>query len=224
MTAPNLTLIMTDDGSKSILRADIDEAYHSTRGAMGESMYVFIDKALNYFHEVTGKKNISILEVGLGTGLNALLTAKRAAELDLDITYYGLEPFPVPSEIYRQLDYGVNDLESEWLQKIHEAKWEELVPISDHLSLQKFQVGLEAFAQKPPIDIVYFDAFAPSKQAALWDIENLRKCFELLENQGVLTTYCAQGQFKRNMAAVGFEVQTLLGALGKKEMVRGVKI
>ncbi|MEQ8237789.1 MAG: tRNA (5-methylaminomethyl-2-thiouridine)(34)-methyltransferase MnmD [Cyclobacteriaceae bacterium] len=224
MTAPNLQLIMTNDGSKSILRTDIDEAYHSTRGAMGESLYVFIDKALNYFHEATGKKNISILEVGLGTGLNALLTAKRAASLDVAITYYGLEPFPVPSEIFRQLDYGENDLENAWLQKIHDSKWEELVPINDHLSLQKFQLGLEDFSHHPPIDLVYFDAFAPSKQAALWDIENLRTCYQLLEPQGVLTTYCAQGQFKRNMAAVGFEVQTLPGALGKKEMVRGVKL
>lgn len=223
MRSPNLKLITTDDGSKSVFREDLNETYHSSRGAKGESDYVFIQKALNYFQEVTGKRQISILEIGLGTGLNAFLTARRAEELQIDINYYGIEPYPLPYEIHNDLAYGDNDQENLLLKSIHSSKWEELTPLTDHFRLQKFKTSLEEFFINKPIDIVYFDAFAPSKQPELWSLQNLRKCFELLGHQGVLTTYCAQGLFKRNMAEVGFDVQTLEGALGKKEMVRGVK-
>ena len=223
MTSPNLKLIITDDGSKSLLREDINETYHSMKGAKGESDYVFIKQALNFYYNQTGKRKISILEVGLGTGLNAFLTALRASELIIEVNYFGLEPFPVPYECYHQLDYGTDESENNLFKKIHDAKWEELVPITENFSLQKFKIGLEDFFINKPMDIVYFDAFAPSKQEALWSPENLRKCYELLGHQGVLTSYCTQGLFKRSMAEVGFEVQTLEGALGKKEMVRGVK-
>lgn len=223
MSSPILTLITTEDGSKSIHREDLDETYHSTRGAMGESKYVFIEKGLQHYYEKTGKRKINILEIGLGTGLNALLTAMYAMDNQLDISYFGLEPFPVPYAIYNELDYGNDKDESTWIKSIHSSKWEEPIVINDHFKLTKSKIGLEDYFNPKMMDVVYFDAFAPSKQAALWAVENLRKCYEMLVNLGLLTTYCAQGQFKRNMAEVGFEVETLEGALGKKEMVRGVK-
>jgi len=223
MTSPNLKLITTEDGSKSVLRKDLNETYHSIRGARGESEYVFIEHAFDYYYKQTGKRKLSILEVGLGTGLNAFLSAKYALTSSIDVVYYGLEPYPIPFEIYSELNYGQNQKENDLLTSIHSSSWEKANSIAEHFELHKFKTTLEDFFINKPIDIVYFDAFAPSKQAELWSLENLRKCYELLTNHGVLTTYCAQGQFKRNMSEVGFEVQTLPGALGKKEMVRGVK-
>lgn len=222
---PQLKLIITEDGSHSLYREDLKETYHSFHGAKGESMHVFIDQGLDYLREA-GIKNVRVFEVGLGTGLNALLAANYASHHQVSVDYHSVEPIPVPKEIYNQLNYASNPEEAALLQKIHESDWEESIKIHEWFSLAKYEKRLEDIKLhdfENSFDVIFFDAFAPGKQAELWRLENLELCFALLNPGGILTTYCAQGQFKRNLATAGFEVQTLKGALGKKEMVRGMK-
>lgn len=228
MTNTGLKIITTEDGSHSLLREDLNETYHSFHGARGESLHVFIQHGVRYVLEnFPEKRNIRVFEVGFGTGLNAFLVARLAQESNILIDFHTVEPIPVPEDIFMKFNFGATDEEKHMLQQIHRAEWEQPIQLNKNFQITKYKATLEGFnIEKKPadgFDVVFFDAFAPSKQAEIWSLENLKKCCDLLRGGGILTTYCAQGQFKRNLATVGFEVQTLKGALGKKEMVRGVK-
>lgn len=221
---PPLRLIVTQDGSHSLLREDLNETYHSFHGAWSESTYVFVEQGLAHFHSLTGKTALAILEVGFGTGLNALLAWQYAQTHHLNLHFQTLEPWPVPPALYAQLNYGEHAQHREMLRQLHEADWKTTEHMDGQFTLTKHPLPLEQFETADRFELIFFDAFAPSKQAEVWSLDNLRKCFELLKLGGMLTTYCAQGQFKRNLASVGFQVEILRGALGKKEMVRAVKV
>ncbi len=217
-----IKIITTEDGSHSLYDEELNETYHSTRGARGESMHVFIREGLEYWLSKNQREEVCILEIGLGTGLNAFLTAQFAESRKMKVHFTSLEPFPIESQVYENLNFHTSTYEKELLQEIHKSEWEMEQVVTPFFKLKKTKTKLEDFSSDARFNIIYFDAFAPSKQPEVWSLENLEKCFSLLESGGALTTYCAQGQFKRNLAEAGFEVETLQGAMGKKEMVRGV--
>ncbi len=216
---PKLTLQSTEDGSHTLYREDLNETYHSHKGARAESLYVFIEQGVKYL-QAQGRNNIGIFEVGFGTGLNAWLAWQFAKENDIRISYCGVEPFPVPKPIWEVLNYSP-DLAS--FQSLHQAAWGTQHSLDNHFLFIKLQQTLEQYEDSVSADVVFMDAFAPSKQPDIWSKANLLKCYNLLTNKGVLVTYCAQGQFKRDLKSIGFQVQSLPGALGKKEMVRAIK-
>lgn len=220
----SIKIITTEDGSHSLFDDQLNETYHSTRGARGESLHVFIKEGLAYLLDKEPLTEVHILEVGLGTGLNAFLTAQFAKERKTKILLTSLEPYPIQPEIYQNLNFHRSQMEQELLLQIHDGDWERDLELTPHFSLHKSIARLEEFQSSAAFDLIYFDAFAPSKQPDVWSIENLRKCHAFLREGGVITTYCAQGQFKRNLSDAGFKVETLQGAMGKKEMVRGVKM
>ena len=220
---PKLKLITTQDGSHSLMREDLNETYHSFHGAMGESQYVFIEQGLDWRAQQGNAQSLKVFEVGFGTGLNAYLVAEWAVKNEVEIEFHSVEPFPVPRELYEQFNYAKSEAGNQLLQQLHNVPWDSLQNIHDHFSLVKYTSTLEEFRSSLKFDLIFFDAFAPSKQAEVWSLENLQKCFEMTNAGGYLTTYCAQGQFKRNLAEAGYEVETLKGAMGKKEMVRGLK-
>ncbi len=219
-----IRIITTEDGSHSLFHEELKETYHSTRGARGESLHVFIKEGLSHWLSMHESKQVRILEIGLGTGLNAFLTGKEAEARGQQILFTSLEPFPLEQTIYENLNFHQSELEKALLMKIHESRWENVEEQSEHFSLFKRETRLEAFSSMEKYHVIYFDAFAPSKQPEVWSLHNLKKCYELLEPDGILTTYCAQGQFKRNLVEVGFKVEILPGAMGKKEMVRAEKM
>lgn len=53
----------TDDGSHTLYVPELDEHYHSTHGAIQESMHVFIDAGLRH----CTSEEINLLEIGFGT-------------------------------------------------------------------------------------------------------------------------------------------------------------
>lgn len=223
-------IITTEDGSHSLYHEELKETYHSFHGALQESQHVFIEKGLRFWRTKEGlPTSVKIFEVGFGTGLNALLAAQFASDNKVNISYTGLEPFPLEESLIEQLNYSSQILPSEakdlddMFHKIHSADWENEVEISPYFKLTKYKTKLEDYSlTKDRFDIVFFDAFAPNKQAELWEIDILQKCFDLLKKGGVFTTYSAKGQLKRDLKSVGFELETLPGPPGKKEMVRGI--
>lgn len=219
-----IELITTGDGSHSLLNTDLDETYHSRHGALQESKYVFIKQGLDFFYEKTHEKNISILEVGFGTGLNAWLTLQRAQELNIHIHYTTLETFPLPSTLWPSLNYAAGSaFENEFL-KVHQAAWEKSEVITPNFTLHKVEKSLQDFeASGKQFDIVYFDAFAPNKQPELWEAPILGKVASMLSSNGVFVTYCAKGQLKRDLKSFGLEVESLAGPPGKREMVRALR-
>ena len=213
-------LVITNDGSHSIYNPEVNETYHSKHGAIVEAEYVFIKNGLL----AENKKQFSILEVGFGTGLNALLTAQKAQQKKISINYHGIELYPVPKESYIQLNFTklIGEEKSKLLQ-LHECKWEKEHIINNFFKLTKNEIALENYTSKTKFDIIYFDAFSPKKQAELWTAEVFQNMYDLLKEDGFLVTYCAKGVVKRTMKAVGFEIVVLDGPPGKRQMTRANK-
>jgi tRNA U34 5-methylaminomethyl-2-thiouridine-forming methyltransferase MnmC len=219
----NRKIISTEDGSSTVFLSELNQHYHSIHGAMQESLHVFMKMGWNVVAE--SERQIDILEIGFGTGLNALLVLEECLRDDSKIvSYTSLENYPLAIEEVKQLNYVQNDLKKELFLRLHESVWNEEVKIVDNFSLNKIRVRLEDFI--PVVNkynLIFFDAFAPDFQPELWTEEIFRKLFLSMKCGGILVTYCAKGQVRRNMIAAGFTVERLEGPPGKREMLRGIK-
>lgn len=223
----SIKIIETKDGSHSLLNESLNETYHSTHGAVQESIHVFIQNGLNFWIEKNKSKELAILEVGFGTGLNALLTLKESIEQKIKIRYTSLEAFPVESSLVRQLNYPSLvpfDSSEEKFYALHQCEWNKEVAITPDFVLEKQEAKLQEIdLGTKKYDLVYFDAFAPAKQPEMWDISVLDKVANSLKENGVFVTYCAQGQLKRNLKSLQLQVESLPGPPGKREMVRAIR-
>ena len=176
-------------------------------------------------HSASKLKTIKVLEIGFGTGLNAILTFLKAQEINQPIDYVGVEAFPVSSEELAQLNYSERlNIDARLFDKFHDSSWEDLHFISERFTLQKQQKYFKDISVKETFDVIYFDAFGPRVQSELWTEDVFKIMFNALKNNGVLTTYSAKGSVRRAMQTVGFEVERLPGPPGKREMLRGNKI
>jgi tRNA U34 5-methylaminomethyl-2-thiouridine-forming methyltransferase MnmC len=222
----NIEIRTTQDGSHTLYNFDLNENYHSIFGALDESAHVFIEAGLKPV--LAQKDGIFILEIGFGTGLNAWLTLREVENTDKIITYMGVEPYPVPQHVAQQLNYPQltgqqHSPLSQLYQRLHEAQWNATHVISPQFHLRKIPQQVEHFKPYWLFDLVYFDAFAPTKQPEMWNRAILEKIYEITVPGGVLVTYCAKGQFKRDLKEIGWQVETLPGPTGKREMTRAFK-
>lgn len=216
-----IKIIVTADGSHSLFNEALDEPYHSRHGAVQESLHVFIDHGFRHLVQTQQPKLVSILEVGFGTGLNALLTLAEAIESDIAVAYTSLETYPLSQEVWVKLNYpDTNNL----FKELHQAEWEKWSQINSQLSLLKLEKSLQDVELAPlQYDLIYFDAFAPNKQPELWELTVLDKVVKTLKSGGMFVTYCAKGQLKRDLKSLGLIVESLPGPPGKREMVRALK-
>ena len=215
-------IVKTSDGSTTIHLPDWNENYHSTHGAIQESKHVFIDKGLS----IISKPEISILEIGFGTGLNCFLTLLEAEKRKISINYVGVEAYPVTEEEAVQLNYvselNVGDKQTVFNQ-LHQVSWDENHDILIEFSLEKRKQFFKDITAEDQFNLVYFDAFGAEHQPELWSLEIFRIMFKAMKEDGVLVTYCAKGSVRRAMQEVGFIVERLDGPPGKREMLRATK-
>ncbi|WP_299057879.1 tRNA (5-methylaminomethyl-2-thiouridine)(34)-methyltransferase MnmD [uncultured Polaribacter sp.] len=212
-------ILITSDGSSTIHLPDWDEQYHSKNGSINETYHVFINCGLK---EVTAE-NVSILEIGFGTGLNCFITYLEANK---NIKYVGVEAYPVtPEEVEKMNFINVLDAEneSEAFKKIHQVSWEKEHQISERFSLTKRKQFFEDITDKEAFNLIYFDAFGARVQPQLWTVEIFQKMYNALKENGILVTYSAKGSVRRAMQEVGFVVERLPGPPGKREMLRATK-
>lgn len=219
-------IVPTKDGSNTLKSSQFDALYHSINGAIQESQIVFIEAAL--YHKAAQQSALSILEIGLGTGLNAFMTYLEAQKQGWQIQYTGIEAYPIDAITAQQLNYPILLEASEedaalFLELHQEAAAQTRVVLSPSFSFSKVVQPFEALDAVEQYDIIYYDAFAPSIQPHLWEEEQLKKIYQALKVGGVLTTYCAQGAFKRTLKSIGFTLEALPGPAGKREMTRAVK-
>jgi len=217
-------IIDTQDGSHSVLAEEFGVSYHSKYGAIQESMHVFIEAGLRY-RAVEGQ-SLSVLGIGFGTGLNALLTCIEAEKNNLSIRYTAVEAYPLSLDFIRQLNYTQElglDPKDNFFTQIHEYTWENRLTIHPFFSIVKNKKKFEEIEMEDMYDVIYFDAFAPNAQPELWETPLLEKMYKALRINGVLTTYCAKGVVKRTLKSVGFTIEALPGPPGKREMTRAVK-
>ena len=220
-------IITTADGSKTIQIEDWNEQYHSVHGAIQEANHVYIKHGLLFFSSeilAQQKHDISVLEIGFGTGLNAMLTLLKAEELNQPINYVGVEAFPISSEELKQLNYAQElDVSEEKFNQLHDCTWEERHQISEVFQLEKRQLYFDQISEENVFDVIYFDAFGARVQPELWTEVIFKIMYKALKPNGVLTTYAAIGHVRRTLIALGFEVERLDGPPGKRHMMRAIK-
>ena len=215
--------IRTADGSPSLRIPDWDESYHSVHGALQESTHVFIRMGLEH---VPSKATLDILEMGFGTGLNALLTAVHPRLNDLKVRYTGLEAFPLTEAEWQHLDYPSLLEASNALhiyERLHRSPWDHFTEITPEFKLRKRTLDFRQFHELEAYDLIYFDAFGARVQPELWTVTLFERMFAGLRAGGVLVTYAAKGSVRRAMQEVGFSVERLAGPPGKREMLRATK-
>jgi tRNA U34 5-methylaminomethyl-2-thiouridine-forming methyltransferase MnmC len=214
-------LVITKDGSHSIYVHELDEHYHSVHGAITESRHVFIEAGLKQFMN----RQIRILEMGFGTGLNALLTLAEANQSDISIYYTGIEKYPLEKTITESLNFEslTDHTVTGMLKLIHDSPWHQEVLIKPGFILKKLQCDMHEMELIDEFDLVYFDAFAPEKQPELWTKDLFSKIFLSMKSNSILTTYSSKGMVRRNLEAAGFRVEKIPGPSGKREITRAYK-
>ena len=183
---------------------------------------MFIQAGLNYSKDVFPETPLRILEVGFGTGLNALLTLQEAAKLQRRIHYTALELYPLEEEQAKQLNYASAGDQQTFMQ-LHTSEWEKEIPLTSLFSLQKNRTSLLDFSSTASFHLIYFDAFAPAAQPELWTQDVFEKLYAAMLPSAILVTYCSKGDVRRAMEAAGLKVEKIQGPPGKREMVRAHK-
>ncbi|MDN3581349.1 tRNA (5-methylaminomethyl-2-thiouridine)(34)-methyltransferase MnmD [Mucilaginibacter flavus] len=219
----DLSIVTTADGSKTIYNAQIGELYHSRNGALQESRHVFVNAGLEYFLANNDTVNTSVLEVGFGTGLNFLLSADVCSLKNTNLDYTGIEAYPLTSQMMSETgyqEYTSPALWSSYLANYTEA-FKKPVSIDPCNTLQIAAVKLLDFTSGTKYDIIYFDAFAASRQPEMWEQEAISHAAGFIKPGGVFVTYAITGNLKRMLKALGFKIEKVPGAAGKREMLRG---
>jgi tRNA U34 5-methylaminomethyl-2-thiouridine-forming methyltransferase MnmC len=216
------SIITTDDGSYTLFLPKLGEQYHSLKGALSESMHVYINTGYNHVNT----NPVSVLEIGFGTGLNTLLTLIEAKRQNRTTIYHTLEKYPLSGEIIKGLNYSKQlggDANIYW-KAIHESGWNSSTLICPDFEFARYDCDVYDFCPQRKYDVVYFDAFAPEVQPEMWTQELFNDIFSWIAEDGVLVTYCAKGIVRRTMQASGFEVERLDGPVGgKREILRATK-
>lgn len=218
--------ITTQDGSKSLLSEQFGVEYHSIYGAVEESLHVFICAGLQRLI-LDGYSEVSILEMGLGTGLNALLTLIEAKRNPgLSIKYHAIEAYPLSTEVIAKLDYTsylqLAEYQDDFLA-LHRLETNHLFHIEE-FQFSKQHIKFEELEATRNYDIIYYDAFGPGTQPQLWGEEMMKLMYDSLNPGGILVTYCAKGSFKRALKSQGFRLDPLPGPAKKREMTRAWKV
>lgn len=218
----NLSIVTTADGSKTIYNAQVGENYHSKHGALQESQHVFLNSGLRYFLAGTEADNISILEVGLGTGLNFLLSAEYCTAKQIKLNYTGIEAYPLTEEMIAQTGYEEYISAPIWnnFLEVYPKSTLAKVQLNPYVELYTAHTQLTTFQSNEQFDVIYFDAFASLHQPEMWSEEAIRHTVQFLKPGGVFVTYAITGNLKRLLKALGLKVEKAPGAPGKREMLR----
>ena len=215
-------LVTTSDGSHTIYVPELNEHYHSIHGAVQESRHIFINAGFRFCKA----DPVNIFEVGFGTGLNALLTAMEVVGSDREVNYTSVEKYPLPEYISKSLNYPLyTEKEGKQIfESIHSAKWNTTKNISKNFNLKKVNADITKTIFSGSYNLIYFDAFGPDKQPEMWNKDIFEMISSITSRDGILVTYSAKGEVKRNLKACGFDVTLLPGPPGKREIIRALKI
>jgi len=220
-----LQFITTGDGSKTIYNSEVGENYHSKHGSLQESRHVFLKSGLEHFLAKSNVSEVSVLEVGFGTGLNFLLSAEYCADKQIHLKYTGIEAYPLSPQMIAQTGYNEYVQPEVWRSFIenYSDSLKKPVQTDAFCQLQISHCKLSDFASKDHCDVIYFDAFAAVHQPEMWREETIAQTVNFLKPGGVFVTYAITGDLKRTMKNLGLKVEKAPGALGKREMLRAVK-
>lgn len=215
----------TADGSNTLYNESVGEHYHSKHGALQESNHVFIDAGLKHAISQFPGKEIRILEVGFGTGLNFLLSSAYCEENNIQLNYTGIEAFPLRSEELESTGYQNYVPANIWDALINNygKAMQQYVNLAAAQQLKIVHTYLHRFNTKDQYNLIYFDAFSVQHQPEMWTDEIITHVCQFLCTGGIFVTYAITGKLKRALKSIGFTIEKLPGAPGKREMLRAVK-
>lgn len=216
-------IYLTDDGSKTLISDRFGEAYHSRRGALTESMHVFIRHGLDFAALESAKNPLQVGEIGLGTGLNAMLACQWARKNAKKVHYTALEPYPVAQSVWQEFQQENWVEDRELYQKLMACQPGKELELNELFHFSCFPDLWPETSRLSGLDVLFYDAFAPATQPELWGREALESAYRALRPGGVLVTYCAKSEVKRTLKSIGFLVERLPGPPGKREMTRAIK-
>lgn len=220
-----MDFVTTGDGSKTIFNAQIGENYHSKHGALQEAKHVFLKTGLQFYLDRVNTREVSVLEIGFGTGLNFILTADYCFSEEIKLDYCGIEAFPLERAVIENIGYHTYVSPAVWDAYIHqyESALQNQVTVHEFVDVQIAHTKVLDFNSPKLFDVVYFDAFAAVHQPEMWSDETLAHVAQFLKPGGVFVTYAITGNLKRSMKALGFTIEKAPGAPGKREMLRAIK-
>ena len=208
-------IVVSQDGSHTLYLSNLNEHYHSTFGAISESMHIFIRHGL----QALNQNPVRLLEAGFGTGLNAWLTLIEGESAGRTIDYTGIEKFPLEMDTIRQLNYpALLKKDDSVFLRLHEVEWERSHKLTPGFTLTKTRTDLQLFSTEQSFNLIYFDAFAPEIQPELWSAELFERLGRMMIPGGILVTYSAKGMVRRNLLHAGFQVAKHPGPAGKREI------
>ena len=218
----NRLLQITEDGSHTFYLSELDEPFHSMHGALQESEHVFIHQGLSQLESSSSRR----LELGVGTGLNVVLTLRESLKKGATIHFHTVEKFPLTPSEYLKLNYEsfIKNVPEGTLLKLHQAPWGEESKLTPNFTLHKEQSDIRTMQPEGYFDLVYFDAFAPDKQPELWTETIFSKIADMTGPGAVLVTYSSKGVVRRALKSCGFLVKKVPGPPGKREMIRAIRI
>ena len=220
-------IISTRDGSHSVAIPELQVTYHSIHGAEQESQHVFVQAGLACAVAEIATSPLRIFEMGLGTGLNALLTMEYALQKQLGIAYTAVEKYPLPPAEALLLNYCDQPARKSLgplFTELHHCSWNTRTDLHPLFSIDKWNIDLIDLPVPPePYHLIYFDAFAPGAQPELWTTAVFDQLARCSVKGAILTTYCSKGEVRRNMEAAGWKIEKIPGPPGKREMVRARK-
>lgn len=217
----DVRLMITADGSHTAVNQALNKTYHSIHGAYQESQRVYIELGLLAAFEKFTDRELHVFEMGFGTGLNALLTAREAQTHQRRVVYTAIDAYPLPIDDAGQLNYD-ELLGTSYLPKLHESAWNVPITINDYFTLTKVESQVQDFHTPDRFHLIYYDAFAPTAQPELWELEIFQKLADLLLPGGILTTYCSKSYVQRNMRAAGLTVEKHPGPPYKRDILRAI--
>lgn len=218
----DVRLVVTADGSHTVVNEALGKSYHSVYGAYQESQRVYIEIGLLEAFARFPTEDLHIFEMGFGTALNAMLTAREAELHQRSVSYTAVDAYPLSPEDARQLNYD-QLLHTSYLVEMHESPWNRPIVINPYFTLTKIESNLQDLQLNERFHLIYFDAFAPSFQPELWESSIFQQMAELLLPDGMLTTYCSKSYVQRNMRTAGLTVEKHAGPLHKRNILRAIK-
>jgi len=214
-------IVITADGSHTIFVPELNEHFHSVHGAVQESDFIYIRNGFS----VCKADPLNIFEVGFGTGLNALLTAVKCSSGKREVNYTTIEKYPVKNNIINKLNHHLyaGDKSKQIFDSMHSSPWNKKLNISRNFIFNKILGDITVETPSGYFDLIYFDAFGPDKQPEIWTINVFERIAGITNRNGILVTYSAKGEVKRNLINCGFNVTLLPGPPGKRQIIRAIK-
>ncbi len=219
-------LIITRDGSHTVYSSGFDQHYHNPNGAIAESKHVFFEQT-DLLDALNQQSDITILEIGFGTGLNLMLLLDYYLDSgsEAKIDYYTIEGFPLDANTAQNLNYKQHLNHPELGDKVLSV----FDNLDDRMNTFSFFDNVSAhifngmFANFPEENIgaqyIFHDAFSPDANPDLWTGDVFKKIKTLSAGDVMLSTYCAASKAQGALAWAGWHVAKTQGALGKREMI-----